>query len=509
MQILIKLKDAFLSVVPIFLIVMLLNFVGLSPLTSNEIIVFSIAAVLAILGMGFFTLGTDASLSKIGEYVGASITKRKSLVMIVILFFLLGVFITIAEPDISVLASQLPIDKWVFIIFVSLGVGIFMLIGVLRILFQKSLKVWLLGLYGLLFALACLVDGSFLPLSFDAGGVSTGPITVPFILALGIGVASSRAGEHRDSDSFGLTALCSMGPVIMVMILSLLMDKSNLTYTFENPNVGNDIFMQFLKGFGESAFDVALSLVPILVFFLIYQAIFIKLPRKTLIKIIVGLLYTYAGLVAFMAAVEVGFLPIGKQIGMSLGENEYAIWLLPLFGFALGLFTVLAEPAVPILVSQIQNVSDGAIKKRTVFFSLSIGVASAVCLSMIRIYYGFSIMYYLVPGYALALFLTFFVPDIYTAVAFDSGSVASGAMNASFIIPLATGACFVLSTIQGNDPSTSIMSNAFGVVAMVTLAPVITVQLVGLNATMQKKAALKVARNRVKEENDAQIIHFE
>lgn len=506
MQWLLKFKDSLLSVLPICAIVLLLNFTGLSPLSTNEAIAFSVSCVLIVFGMGLFTNGTETSISKIGEHIGSSITKKKSLILIVFLFFLLGTFITIAEPALSVLAEQIPINKWLFISCVGIGMGFFLLVGVLRILFRKSLKLWLLAFYGLLFALACLVDKSLIPLSFDAGGVATGPLTVPFIMAIGIGISSSRSGEHTDSDSFGLTALCSIGPVITVMIFSLLMDKSQLTYTFDMNTVGDNLFQTYLYGFGNAAIEGLLSILPIVIFFMIYQAIFIKLPAKTIFKIMIGLLYTYFGLVIFLAAVEVGFLPVGKTIGMELGRNENAMWMLPLIGFFLGLFTVLVEPAVPILISQVQNVSDGAIKKRPIFIALCTGVASAVCLSMVRICFHIPLIYFLVPGYALAMFLSFFVSDIYTAVAFDAGTVASGVMNTTFILPFAVGACYVLNGAEQN--SSAIMSDAFGVVAMVTLAPIITMQIIGLDSTIKRRIALKSARYRIREENDAQIIHF-
>ncbi|MFA5282981.1 MAG: DUF1538 domain-containing protein [Bacilli bacterium] len=507
MQWLLKFKDSLLSVLPIFVIVLLLNFTGLSPLSINETIAFSVSCVLIVFGMGLFTNGTETSISKIGEYVGSSITKRKSLILIIFLFFLLGIFITIAEPALSVLAEQVPINKWLFIVCVGLGVGFFLLIGVLRILFRKSLKLWLLAFYGLLFALACLVDKSFIPISFDAGGVATGPLTVPFIMAIGIGISSSRAGEHSDSDSFGLTALCSIGPIITVMIFSMLMDKSQLNYTFELNSIGDNLFQAYLYGFGNAAFQALLSILPIMVFFIIYQAIFIKLPAKTILKILIGLIYTYSGLVVFLTAVQVGFLPIGKSIGMDLGQNGNAMWLLPLIGFFLGLFTVLVEPAVPILISQVQNVSDGAIKKRPIFIALCTGVASAVCLSMVRICFHIPLIYFLVPGYALAMFLSFFVSDIYTAVAFDAGTVASGVMNTTFILPFAVGACYVLNGTE--QSSSAIMSDAFGIVSLVTLAPIISMQIIGLDSTIKRRIALKNARYRIREENDAQIIHFE
>jgi len=503
MQWLVKFKESLLSIIPIVIIILVLHFTSLVTLSNNELILFSVSAVLVVIGLAIFGQGVDHSISPIGEYVGASITKTKSIALIIIVFFLLGTFIVVAEPDVLVLAEQIPISNWVFIIVVGVGAGVLMVIGVLRILFEKSLKVYIYILYGFVFMVACLVDKSFIPLAFDSGGVSAGPMTVPFILALGIGIASSRHGKSN-SDCFGLTALCSLGPVISVMILSLFIDKDQLVYSGmvinENPDIVSIFMSTFVNAFG----DVALSLVPIFVFFLIYDLIVIKLPIKTLLKLLVGLVYTYFGLVIFLAAINGGFLSVGYLIGEGIGSNENFAVLLPIVGLCFGLFTVLAEPSVPVLVGQIKNVSDGVIKKSSVYIALSLGVSIAVCLSMVRIIYKFDLLYYLIPGYIIAIALTFITPDLYTSIAFDSGGVASGAMNAAFIVPLATGACYA---INGNYDR--VMSDAFGVVAMVTLAPVISIQLLGIISVTKQTLALKQARQRIYEENDNQIIHFD
>lgn len=512
---LIKLKESFLSTLPVVAVVLLLHFIpGMGiDLSTNQLIVFSIASALVVLGMWLFNLGAEASMRKMGELVGSSLTKRQSMVLLIVIFFLFGLFITLAEPDLSVLASQVPsIPRFLLIAMVGIGVGVFVVIGALRILFQKSLKVWLLGFYGLMFGLCLLIDKSYIPLSLDSGGVTTGPITVPFILAVGVGIATSRAGNKSNNDSFGLVAFSSIGPILMVLILALIF-RNNLTYTFEktllveNPDTGIwDAFVYAMLPHGSewgSILSVTISLSPIILCFIVYELIFIKLPGKAVLNIVLGVIVAYLGLVFFMTAVNAGFLPIGQKLGLELGTGE--LWLLVLVAAFLGIAAVFAEPAVHVLTHQMEDVTEGAINRFTVLILLALGNGIAIVLSVLRIYYGveFNLLYIVVPGYILAFALSFAVPDIYTAMAFDSGGVVSGPMNTTFILPFAIGACHVM---LGDE---YIMSNAFGTIAVVAMMPLIMIQLIGLSASLKIRAQYRIARNRIREEFDDQIIHFE
>lgn len=507
-----KLKESLLSSLPVMLVVLVIYLIGVfNPgerfLEPQDGVIFLISSILIVIGMWLFSIGSEKSMSKIGEYLGSSITKKQSIIMLIIVFFLVGAFVTIAEPDLAVLAEQVPINKWALIISIGVGVGIFLVVGAIRILFGKSLKMWLLALYGLLFALALLVDKSLLPLSLDSGGVTTGPITVPFILALGVGLASSKAG-NKNSDSFGLVAFSSIGPILVVMILSLLM--KDVTYTFEQNIIASmdDVFPHFLHGFfphkgnNGSFINVLVALTPILAFFLIYNFIFLKLPKKKLVEIIVGVVITYFGLVLFLGAVEAGFLPIGQKLGMHFANDTP---ILILIGVILGIAAVFAEPAVHVLTDQIENVSNGAVHKTAVFAALAIGNGLAIGLSILRVTIGseaFPLIYIIVPGYIIAFLLSFFVPNIYFAIAFDSGGVVSGPMNSTFILPFAIGACFAL---RGEG---AIMTDAFGTIAVVAMMPLISIQFIGLFATLKSANQMRIARRRVKEEFDDQIIHF-
>ena len=513
-----QLKDSFLSTLPVLAVVLILYFAQLLKLNFVQLVVFLISIIFVVFGMWLFNIGAETSMSTMGEMVGSSITKKQKMWMLVLVFFLFGLFITIAEPDLTVLANQVPgLDTYVLIISVGIGVGIFIVIGALRILFQKSLKSWLLGFYALMFALACLIDKSYVPLCMDSGGVTTGPITVPFILAVGIGIATTRGGNKSNSDSFGLVAFASIGPILTVMILALLMRGKGLSYTFNQVVISDDVTnpMSYVGPFINSLLpeietgmlgtllQVLISLAPIVIFFVIYNAIFLKLPAKKLLRTLRGVIYVYIGLVFFMSAVEAGFLPIGQTLGIQIAEKgEGFYWLLILIGAGLGIAAVFAEPAVTVLTNQVETVSDGNVSKLTVLLTLAISNGIAIALSVLRIIYKTDLLYIVVPGYFIAFLLTFLVPDIYSAIAFDSGGVVSGPMNTTFIMPYAIGICHIVLDDE------QIMNFAFGTVALVAMAPLISIQLLGLSATYRKHYLAKIARLRVKEEFDEQIIHF-
>lgn len=510
-----KLKDAFLSVAPITLIVAILYWTGLSShlvagsgyeLTRNDFILFLISAAFLVLGMALFTLGADQAMMPMGSAIGSSLTKTKKIWIIVLLAFALGALITIAEPDLTVLARQVPINPDILLILiVAAGVGIFLVIGILRILFQKSLNMLLIVFYGLVFMMANLCNTKFLPLSFDSGGVTTGPITVPFIMALCAGFATTRGGKKSNEDSFGLIALCSIGPIFCVVIMGIFF-KGTPIYQPETPVEVTNVFTPLLHGLLPEMKEVAIAILPVVVFFLIYQYFYIKLSKRQLIKIGVGVIYTFVGLVLFLNAVNTGFGSVGLKIGESIayyGNETGKPWLITVLGGIMGLVVVLAEPAVAVLNKQVEEISGGTISKRSMLLSLSIGVGVSIMLSIIRIRYQFSIMYYLVPGYIIAIGLSFLVPKLYTAIAFDSGGVASGPMTSTFILPFAIGACNVIS---GSD---AVMDLAFGIISMVALTPLLTIQFLGFKMVAVESFSRRAARKRIREEDEAQIIYFD
>lgn len=447
---------------------------------------FVIGAVFLILGMGLFTLGTDLGMTPIGQHVGSAITKSKSIFLIVLVCFLVGTIITISEPDLQVLAEQVPnVPNMVLIIAVAVGVGIFLVISLLRILLKIKLAYLLIGFYLIVFILAQFVPLDFLAVAFDSGGVTTGPMTVPFIMALGVGVASIRSDRDATNDSFGLVALCSIGPIVAVMILGILYNpESAVQSATAMPDVSDsvELWKLFISALPRYFEEVGIALLPMVIFFLGLQAWKLKLSKHQLLHIIVGVGYTYIGLVLFLTGVNVGFMPAGNYLGQQLGSLTHPAVLIPI-GALIGYFIVAAEPAVHVLNKQVFDITAGAIPSKALSTSLSIGVAISVALAMMRIVVGIPIMYLLIPGYLIAAVLTFFTPPIFTAIAFDSGGVASGPMTATFLLPLAMGACSAL----GGDVTT----DAFGVVAMVAMTPLITIQILGLYFKIKTERAEK------------------
>lgn len=468
-----KLKEAAASVLPVTAIVAVLC-LALVRVDVGLMLSFLLGSGLLILGMGLFTLGAELSMSRIGNLIGAKMTKSRKLWFILAVSFLLGVAITMAEPDLQVLATNVPaIDKTVLIVTVSVGVGLFLMLCMVRILFSVSLRLLLIVFYALLFLGAFLSDAGFLSVAFDSGGVTTGPMTVPFIMALGVGVASIRSDENAKADSFGLVALCSIGPVMAVMLLGAIYPTD--TQADVNMVIGGfettvELGGAYLRSLPTYMLEVAMALLPIFVFFLLFQVFSLRLRKLPLTKIVMGVGHTFLGLVLFLTGVNVGFSPLGYVLGKELVTSGLSALLIPL-AMLMGWFIIDAEPAVHILNKQVEELTSGAISAKAMGLSLSVAVALANGLAMVRVLTGLPILYFLLPGYAVALGLSFFVPRTFTAIAFDSGGVASGPLTATFMLPLAMGACTALG---GN-----VMTDAFGLVALVAMMPLITVQVMG------------------------------
>lgn len=469
-----KLIETLKAVLPILAIVLLLCFT-IAPIPPSILMTFLIGAVLLIIGMLFFNVGVELSMTPIGERVGSIITKSKKIFVVILITFIMGFIITISEPDLQVLAQQVPsIPNLALIFAVAFGVALFLVFAVLRMLFGIPLSHLLLGFYAIVFLLAFLVPGDFLAIAFDSGGVTTGPMTVPFIMSFGIGIAAIRSDKHAEDDSFGLVSMCSIGPILAVLVLGLIYKPGSAEQVSEAiPIIDNtvDLWKLFSAEFPLYIEEMAVSILPIVIFFGIFQALSREINKRSLIKIAIGLIYTYIGLVLFLTGVNVGFMPAGNYLGQTIAGLSYS-WIIVPIGMIIGYFIVLAEPAVFVLTRQVEEMTSGAISAKAMGTSLSIGVSLSVGLAMIRVLTGISILWFLVPGYFIALVLTFFVPKIFTAIAFDSGGVASGPMTATFLLPFAMGACEALG---GN-----IITDAFGIVAMVAMTPLITIQIMGL-----------------------------
>ncbi|MDE7306244.1 MAG: DUF1538 domain-containing protein, partial [Clostridia bacterium] len=493
------------SVLPIAVIVLIISFTPLAPLSTAEKVTFAVCAVILILGIGLFNLGADLAMTPMGGHVGTGLTKSKKVIILISVCFIMGVLITVAEPDLSVLADQVEsvMNKWALIVTVGVGVGLFLVLAILKIVFKKDLSLLLMFFYMMLFAVSALLiesgKNNFLALSFDSGGVTTGPITVPFIMALGFGIATTVGGRNANENSFGLIAMCSIGPILAVMILSMCSGGGSI-----DPDTileGYETVKSIGEVIGETVMNVSIALGLIVVFFFILQFTVLKLPRAKLTQIGIGIVYTFFGLVLFLVAAEVGFMPIGFKLGQEIANFSEPV--LAVFGFVIGLVVVLAEPAVHVLNKQVEQVTGGGVKKIEMVLALSLAVGISICLSIIRMIFHFSILYYLIPGYLISLGLSFFVPKIYTAIAFDSGGVASGPLTSTFILPLIVGACVII-----NGSPANILTEAFGVVAMVAMTPLITIQALGFKAVMSRKVRNKIAMRRILSADDEQIIYF-
>lgn len=492
-----KIRESLAAVLPITFIMLALS-VAVVPIPLDTLALFLVGTVMLIFGMAFFSLGTDVSMIPMGDGIGAQLPKTKNLWAVCGITLVIGVLITMAEPDLQVLAGQVAtVPNLVLVGSVAAGVGVFFVIALLRTLYKVSLSKLLIGCYLLVFILSIFIPNEFVSVAFDSGGVTTGPITVPFIMAFGIGIASIRGDRESQDDSFGLVALCSVGPILAVLLLGIWYGGADATYSpivIPQLDTTRDAFFLFASALPAYLKEVVTALLPILLFCGLFQLIFRRFPKRQLAKIGVGFVYTFLGLTLFLTGVNVGFMPVGNYLGAQLASSDHS-WLLIPLGMVIGYFIVNAEPAVHVLNQQVESITNGGISQKAMMRSLSIGVSVSLGLSMVRVLTGLSIYWILVPGYALALAMTFFVPKIFTGIAFDSGGVASGPMTTTFLLPFAMGACEALG---GN-----ILTDAFGIVAMVAMTPLLTIQALGLiYQHKQKKASQAAKLSKALEEQD-------
>lgn len=511
-----KLKEALLSVLPITLLVILFHFV-LIHLSIYELTAFLIGFVFLVFGIALFSLGADISMIPMGKNIGRKLMGRKKLGLLLFSSFLIGFLVTIAEPDLMVLAEKFPsLNTWVLILVVGAGVGLFLMLSTWRVVHKFHLKWILIVGYIFIFAFAIgmqFIDETFVPIAFDSGGVTTGPMTVPFILAFGLGISGMmrKSGEEDSDDSFGAVAVCSMGPILAVLILRLFLFGIG-----QNPEVGTvasssahlENWNQFAQLLGHSILqegkEVGLPILLLALLFLVYQGILIRIDRRSLVRIFVGLLITYVGLVLFLSGAKFGFMNVGERFGSAVGATDF-YWILIPLGVIIGVFVVLAEPSVHVLTKQVESITNGAVSNKKLLLFLALGVGSAISLAMLRNLLNISIWWFLIPGYAVSLILIFVVPEFFTSIAFDSGGVASGPLTSTFILPLSMGLCSVL---YAQNPS-YLLVNSFGTVALVAMAPLITIQLFGLHYQFKKKKLASMMETLVTVgEADDEIITF-
>lgn len=470
-----KLKESAISVCPIAIVVLILGFT-ISPLTGYDISKFIVSAILLIFGMALFGVGADTAMFTIGSSIGSNLSKSRRFVMLLLLALLLGFIITLAEPDLSVLAGQvISINKWLFIAVVSIGVGLFLTMAVLRIIFQVKLKTILIISYLIVFVLMIFTPSGYLPVSIDSGAVTTGPISVPFIMAFGMGISAVRSGHADENDSFGLIALTSVGPLITTQLLCIIVGNNieavNTVITQSSTGTFLTLISEFGAKFMLNLEEILLVLLPIVIFFFIYNAIFLKYPKTQIFKIIVGLMYAYFGIVIFLTGVLTGFLPVASVMGYNIANSQYS-WLLIPIAAVVGLLIVMAEPAVHVLNKKVEDITHGIISKKVMMISISIGVSLSLVIALLRVLYNIPFIWLIIPLYAITLICASMCTPIFTAIAFDSGGVASGTMATSFILPFVMGIC--------EASGINIMNGAFGTIAFIACLPILTISILGL-----------------------------
>lgn len=488
MNVLDKLKETAGSVFPIMAIVL---FLGLTIVPVEKILLmrFFIGGVLLILGLTIFLVGVDLGIQPMGERCGAELTKKKNLPLLLVCAFLIGFIVTAAEPDIQVFAGQVKnifsfVNKTTFTFVIAAGVGIFITIGLLRTVLNLSIKLTFLIAYIILFAVAMFTPDSFMGIAYDSGGATTGPMTVPFIMALGLGVSAVRSD---DNNSFGLTGVCSVGPVLAVLLYGVILKMQGhfaesavqVASGVAGPSVSGSLLHQVFGSFGAIAGhtfkEACISILPLLGLFFLFQISLLHMTGRQVARTIIGFAYSFIGLTVFLIGVNGGFSQVGGELGKALGSlalNKGGVWfvLLIVIGIVFGAVIVCAEPAVWVLSEQVENVSGGTIKRKALLVFLSVGTAVAIALSLWRSIAGFNIKYILIPGYILAMLLMIFCPSLFSGIAFDSGGVASGPLTSTFVLSFTLGAASCGSS--GTD--------SFGVIALVAMMPLIAIQIMGI-----------------------------
>lgn len=476
-----KFKEVSFTVLPVTILVVILNFT-ITPIDHILMYRFLLGALLIIIGMSIFLVGTDIGISPLGSLLGSTVTKTNKTAIVIFSGILLGFIISVAEPDLHILAGQVQdatggaTSKINIVMIVSIGVAILLSTGLFRIIRNLKLNRLLAIIYGVIFILALFTSPEFLAISFDASGATTGALTVPFMLALGLGVSSLKAGKNSEDDSFGLVGVTSTGAILSVMIFRFFAKSKDSTIeasTIVAKEINSSIFRPFLEQIPHMVKEMFIALLPLVIIFLIFNAISFRLSKKKFGKIVKGFAYTYIGLILFQTGVNAGFMEVGKVVGHSIASLDNDLIVIAI-GFILGLVVILAEPAVHVLTEQIEDVTSGSIKRKVILFTLSIGVAFAVSLSMVRIVVpGLQLWHFLLPGYLISIFLSYKVPSLFVGIAFDSGGVASGPMTATFVLAFAQGAA---EAIDGAN----VLVDGFGVIAMVAMTPLIALQILGL-----------------------------
>ncbi|MGI5971658.1 MAG: DUF1538 domain-containing protein [Oscillospiraceae bacterium] len=475
-----RLKEVLFSVLPITVIVLILNFT-ITPMDTVVIVRFLIASLLVVLGLTIFLLGVDIGITPLGDLTGTSIAKSNKLWKVLFAGLILGFLVSIAEPGLMVLAEQVDlvtsgqISKTVILIIVSTGLAVMLSLGFIRVFYNVPLYKTLFVIYLVIFAMSIFASREFLAIAFDASGATTGIMAVPFILSLSVGISKlKKDSEASEKDSFGLVAIASAGAIISVLILDLFIGSNEFSTGLEPAVSGSKkIFKPFIDIVPDYLLESFMAILPLLFVFLFLQKISFRLRKRELRKLLTGFTFAFIGLFIFLVAVNAGFMDVGTSIGNDLALMDNKAYIVGI-GFVLGIVTILAEPAVHVLTHQIEDVTSGYVKRKAVLVPLAAGVGLAVALSVVRVLVpGIQLWHYLLPGYIICISMMFFTPKLFVGIAFDAGGVATGPVTATFILAFIQGAA---NAFEGAD----VMAEGFGMIAMVAMMPIITLEALGL-----------------------------
>ncbi len=474
-----KFKEVIATVLPISLLVIILNFTFI-PLEADLFKRFLLGAVFILLGLTIFLIGVDLGITPMGDSFGHAAVKSGKLSVIAIMGLVLGFVISIAEPDLHILADQVGdvtlgvVSKSSLVMLVSMGVAVLISLGMVRIVKVFSLKTFLLITYGVILVLGILADQFFLAISFDASGATTGALTVPFLLALSAGASAiNKDSQKSEEDSFGLVGIASAGAIIGALVLGMLGSPSFGDVPDYAAASEAGVISHFIHEAPIVAKEIIIALLPIIVIYTICNLVFFHNSKRANARVATGCVLTFVGLVIFLVGVNSGFMDVGRYIGRVLA-TEHSKTFIVAIAFLMGILTILAEPAVHVLTNQIEAVTAGSIKKSVVLMTLSIGVGIAVALSILKILVpGMRLWHVLLPGYILTFIIMRKVPNLFVGIAFDSGGVASGPMTATFILAYAQG-------VAASTPSADLLIDGFGTIAMVAMTPLIALQILGL-----------------------------
>ncbi len=492
MKLLRTIKETFLSSLPLVAVIAICLIV--SPLSDpSGYLKMAIGYVSVVVGQAFFLVGLDSSIIPIGHMVGSAFSKYKNIVFILVFGFVFGLLATVAEPAISVLAGQIhdilpDVNRTLFIWITSTGIGIGVAIALVRIIKNINIKLVFGVLYILTFALVIFAPEEFIALAFDGSGATTGDVSVPFILALGIGISATFSKNKTNDDSLGIIGISSVGPIVAVLIYGIILKAANggvIPPANEYVTDGVKTIGQIISG---NLLDVALAVLPIVAISIPFQIFIFKLPIKEFLKMLFGVVPVYIGLLIFLSGIDFGFAFVGQYIGtifFDAARPSWFYWLLLPLGFILGAAITVSEPAVTVLGNQIETITNGHIKKMTITLTLALGIGVASLLSILKIITQINILWFLVPLYAIALIMMKWTPTLFVGLAYDSGGVTGGALTSAFLTPLTLGIAQSVADITGSEMS--ILTNGFGIISFISVTPLVAIQALGIIYNIRTK----------------------